>query len=345
MPATPSSRPEDPDPPDATRERLEALGAPAYAVPGLNAAAAAAATPPRVLVVDDSPVNRRFAEALVERRGLAVASAENGSAALERLAEEPFDLVLLDGMMPGLDGPAVAREVRRREAAAGLDPIPIVALTASFLPEDRDRMLEAGMDDHLAKPYTAEDLGQVLDRRLATGRRRSRPIPASVARPAVAAAVDGAPVLDLDAFARFAELGDATFVERIVRLSLADAAERVAQVDAAIEGHDAPRLRAALHALEGICGNVGAAALDRRTRAIHDELRRREDRGEDPFGPGLGPSGLEPLLDATRIRLQEQAAAAARRDGQGSHGHGGGSDGPGRVTATRTPSDPPHGGR
>ena len=163
MPATSSSHPEDPAPdaPDAA--------------------------PHRVLVVDDSALNRRVAETLVERRGLAVASVGSGSAALEMLAEEPFDLVLLDALMPGLDGPAVAREVRRREAAAGLDPIPIVAITASFLPEDRDRMLDAGMDDHLAKPYTDEDLDGVLGRRLATGsRRRTRPIPAIGARPAAA---------------------------------------------------------------------------------------------------------------------------------------------------------------
>jgi CheY-like chemotaxis protein len=263
-----------------------------------------------VLVVDDSPVSRRFAEALVERRGHAVRSADNGPAALELLAGEPFDLVLLDGMMPGLDGPAVARELRRREAAAGLDPIPIVALTASFLPEDRDRMLEAGMDDHLAKPYTADDLGQVLDRRLATGsRRRTRPIPAGVTGATAPAAVA---VLDLEAFARLADLGDPALVARIVRLFLADAAGRIAEVDDAIVAHDALRLRGALRALEEICGIMGAAALDRRTRAIHDEVGRREDRGVDPFEPALAPSGLGPLLDATRIRLEEQATATPR---------------------------------
>ena len=305
MPATPSRRPDDQERFDATRERLEALVAPVDAV---------SLAPCRVLVVDDSPVNRRFAETLVERRGLAVASAENGFAALDLLAAEPFDLVLVDGMMPGLDGPAVAREIRRREGAAGLDRIPIVALTASPLPEDRDRMLGAGMDDHLAKPYSPEDLAHVLGRHLRDGiAPRTRPIPPRAA-PADAAPSDAeAPVLDAEAFAWLAELGDATLVERIVRLFLADAAERVAQADEAIEAHDAVRLGAALDALEGICGVIGAVALDRRTRAIHDKLRRREDRGEDPFGPGLRPSGLEPLLEATALRLQEHAAPASRR--------------------------------
>jgi two-component system sensor histidine kinase BarA len=124
---------------------------------------------------------------------------------------------------------------------------------------------------------------------------------------------DVAEILDLDAFARLSDLGDALFVERIVRLFLADAAERVAQVEDAIETGDVLRLRNALHAIEGICGNVGATALDQRARELHDEIRRREDRGEDPLGRHLASSGLEPLLDATRIRLQEQLGAAARR--------------------------------
>jgi CheY-like chemotaxis protein len=171
VPATPSSHPQDPDPRGPSDGRLQEPVAPA-------------AIPRRVLVVDDNAINRRMAEALVERLGLAAASAESGSAALDILALEPFDVVLLDGMMPGLDGPAVAREIRRREAAAGLEPIPIIALTASFLEEDRARMLDAGMDDHLAKPYTAEELAHALDRRLPPGSpRRIRTIPSTVARP------------------------------------------------------------------------------------------------------------------------------------------------------------------
>jgi CheY-like chemotaxis protein len=171
VPRTPPSQPEEPDPPDSTRERLEAPAKPAP-------------IQRRVLVVDDNAVARRIAEALVERCGLAAASAESGSAALDVLALEPFDVVLLDGMMPGLDGPAVAREIRRREAAAGLEPIPIIALTASFLEEDRDRMLGAGMDDHLAKPYSEEELAEALDRRVPPGSpRRTLPIPSTVAGP------------------------------------------------------------------------------------------------------------------------------------------------------------------
>jgi signal transduction histidine kinase/CheY-like chemotaxis protein/HPt (histidine-containing phosphotransfer) domain-containing protein len=268
---------------------------------------------PHILIVDDNEVNRRVARDNLARHAVAMELAVDGASALARLAARPFDLVLLDGFMPGLDGPAVARELRRREAAADLDPIPIVAMSASVLPEDRRRMLEAGMNDYIAKPLRPEEVATVLDRWLPGGAaRRMEVIPPAPVRRAATGGDEHVPILDHAAFERLADLGDAQFVERIVRLFLADAAERVAQVDDALETGDALRLRGALHALEGICGNVGATALDRRARSLHDEIRLRDDRGEEPLGRQVHPSGLEPLLDATRIQLQERLAESRR---------------------------------
>ena len=133
----------------------------------------------RILVVDDSESNRLLALLQLDRLGFDAVAVDDGWAALERLAEESFDLVLLDGMMPGLDGPGTAREIRRRESSAGLQRMPIVALTASILPEDRELVLEAGMDDHLSKPIRIEELARVLDLRLAEAPfQRGRLLPA-----------------------------------------------------------------------------------------------------------------------------------------------------------------------
>ena len=119
----------------------------------------------RVLVADDSESYRRVTRGQLVARGLDVVAVASGSEALARLATEPFDLLLVDGMMPGLDGPATAREIRRREAAVGERPrIPIVAITASGQPEDRDRMLAAGIDDLVVKPVLDEDLDRALAR-------------------------------------------------------------------------------------------------------------------------------------------------------------------------------------
>lgn len=264
----------------------------------------------RVLVVDDDATSRRVAESMLARLDVDVATAHSGHVALDRLATQPCDLVLLDGMMPGLDGPATAREIRRREHAAGAGRIPIIALTASVLPEDQQRMLDAGMDDHIAKPLRSEELAGALERWLpAVPRGATTVIPAAargdVSQPVALAtepdtATGGSPIVDPAAFERLCELGDATFVERLVRLFLADATERVTQAEDAIAARDGQGLRAALHALEGICGNVGAAALDQRVRDIH----QADDRGETP-----GEADLRWLLEATRRRLDELLAA------------------------------------
>ena len=258
------------------------------------------APPLRALVVDDSEPNRRLAEVLLRRHGLQVASAADGATALALLDGEPFDLVLLDAMMPGMDGPAVAREVRRREATAGLEPIPIVALTASFLPEDRARMREAGMDDHLAKPLRAEDLAEVLERRLPAG---TRPRTVRIGTPATPSELisAGLPILDEVAFGRLVDLGDARLVERVVLVLLEDAAERVAEVDEAVMDRNAARLRVALDALEGIGATIGAPALGERTQSLRDALRRGPD--------AVGPSGLGPLLDATLAQIVDRLRA------------------------------------
>ena len=265
----------------------------------------------RILVVDDSESNRLLALLQLDRLGFDAVAVDGGWAALERLAEEPFDLVLLDGMMPGLDGPGTAREIRRREVIAGLPRMPIVALTASILPEDRSMVLDAGMDDHLAKPIRIEELARVLDLRLAEAPSRSGrllPVP------------DGAPsrgsrhgtrvdtIVDSSVFARLADLGDPHLTARLVRLFLADAAERVRQVDAALAADDTVRFRAALEALEGTCNGVGAVALLRRAHELHD-CAVRMDRDGRAAAPAV--SGLGDILRETRAWLERAVPASA----------------------------------
>jgi len=116
----------------------------------------------RVLVVEDNVVNQMVADGMLKNFGCEVEIAEDGVAALERVSSGEFDLVLMDCLMPVMDGFQAAAAIRACEPASRR--IPIVALTANAIEGDRQRCLEAGMDDYLSKPLTAEALQTVLDR-------------------------------------------------------------------------------------------------------------------------------------------------------------------------------------
>ena len=115
-----------------------------------------------VLVVEDNDVNRMIAREVLLSLGLSVVEASDGMQALDQLLKHPIDLVLMDCQMPVMDGYAATEEIRKREARLGLPRLPILALTANAFEEDAQLSRKAGMDAHLAKPYTREQLRELL---------------------------------------------------------------------------------------------------------------------------------------------------------------------------------------
>jgi signal transduction histidine kinase/ActR/RegA family two-component response regulator len=116
-----------------------------------------------VLLVEDNEINQRVATRLLQRLGLHSDIASNGSEALGALERAHYDLVFMDIQMPVMDGFEASTEFRRREQSTG-GHVPIIAMTANALPEDREACFAAGMDDHVAKPVTLGELRRVLDR-------------------------------------------------------------------------------------------------------------------------------------------------------------------------------------
>ena len=115
-----------------------------------------------VLVVEDNEVNRMIAREVLHSLGLGVIEAVNGVEALEQIDRHQVDLVLMDCQMPVMDGFAATEAIRQREQRLGLPRIPVLALTANAFDEDAQRSRESGMDAHLAKPYTREQLRHLL---------------------------------------------------------------------------------------------------------------------------------------------------------------------------------------
>jgi CheY-like chemotaxis protein len=114
----------------------------------------------RVLLVEDNLVNQKVAQRMLEKLGCRVETAQDGREALEKFSAETFDAVLMDCQMPVMDGFEATREIRRREANDGR--CPIIAMTAGAMQGDRERCLEAGMDDYVAKPVVKTELLRAL---------------------------------------------------------------------------------------------------------------------------------------------------------------------------------------
>jgi signal transduction histidine kinase/FixJ family two-component response regulator len=117
----------------------------------------------RILIVEDNQDNQVLAERMLRHLGCEVDIATDGAIALERLEQGSYDMVLMDCHMPNLNGYEATREIRRREAVLGKHTT-IVALSASVLPEERERCIEVGMDDYIGKPFSRSDLQLVFRR-------------------------------------------------------------------------------------------------------------------------------------------------------------------------------------
>ncbi|WP_244929092.1 response regulator [Nocardioides sp. W7] len=215
----------------------------------------------RVLVVEDNPVNQMVALGLLESLGYLGQTADDGIAALEILRGSTYDAILMDVQMPRMDGYATTRALREREVEHGTR-VPVIAMTAAAVEGERERCLEAGMDDFLTKPVDPAALGDVLARWLhlqspstspvASDRPRSSESPVSSSSP-----IDG---LDLERLEMLRDLdpGNTTYLDRAIGNFMTNSHTAVDTIRAAIVGDDAAGLRAAAHKLAGSALNLGA---------------------------------------------------------------------------------------
>lgn len=151
-------------------EQVLPAGRPAAEPP--PAEAPAPARQASVLLVEDHPISQDVAREMLELLGYKVSVVGNGRAAVDRVAQERFDVVFMDCQMPGMDGYAATRAIRAAEQDG--PHVPVIALTANAMPGDRERCLAAGMDDYLAKPFRLADLDAVA-RRWTAGTGSSKP--------------------------------------------------------------------------------------------------------------------------------------------------------------------------
>ncbi|ONG47813.1 hybrid sensor histidine kinase/response regulator, partial [Pseudoroseomonas deserti] len=270
------------------------------------AIAAAQAGPPmvapsrrgaRVLLVEDNEINMELAVAILGDGGLVVETAENGRIAVDRLLKsgEAFDAVLMDVQMPELDGVAATQEIR---AARPDRRLPIIAMTAHAYAAERQRCLEAGMDDHVAKPVDPSALMRTLDRwiRLPLVAGPGGAATVAAARPAVVLP-DRLPPFDLaSALARVN--GKAALLHKLIGDFGRKFPDAIPQLRRQASEKKYAEARILAHTLKGVAGSLGLA-----------EVAIRAGEVELALAAGEAPS--EPLLAALDAALRPALLAAA----------------------------------
>ncbi len=256
-----------PDTPLITRHSLAETRAADRPAPDLVDVATSA----KVLLVEDNVVNQRLAVRLLEKLGCQVAVAVNGREAVAMLAAQPYDLVFMDCQMPEMDGYEATRTIRAGGAPGAT--VPIVAMTANAMRGDRERCIEAGMDDYVSKPIRSEDLSTMLQRWIQRG------VNLGGGGGAVAATDDFNPLEQLRAYDRS---GGSTLVADLCRLFLQDTPVRLAELTVAVQNNDLEVIHRLAHTVKGAAWIVGARQLGTiaetiETQAHNNALRRAEE--------------------------------------------------------------------
>ena len=249
---------------------LQRLVSPASETPARRGDPDAAASPRTgrgsALVVEDNELNQMVAQGVLSSLGFAVTLAGNGREGLDALQAGTYDVVLMDCHMPVMDGFDATAELRRRED--GHRRTPVIAMTAGVLPEDRQRCLDAGMDDFVAKPVDVRDLDAVLARWVDQAPATTTGSDFSPAQPAASSPATTtdheADPLDRERLEMLRELGPADgwgLLPAVVAAFLDDIPQHSAAIREAAGLGGGTALAEAAHGLKGSAANVGATAV------------------------------------------------------------------------------------
>ena len=236
--------------------------------------------PLRLLLAEDNLVNQRLAIGVLEKYGHQLEVASDGNQAVELFKKSEFDAILMDVQMPNLDGIEATKAIRELEKGKS-KRIPIIAMTAHAMVGDRQRCLDAGMDEYVSKPIRIPELMKALG--LATG--RNQVVTLSVTTSTDNHLVDWNQALETVG-------GDKDLLVEIISVFLAEQNNMLGEVETAIREQDAKELRRSAHALKGALNHLGSAAVAQ----IAAELERNGEQNE------LGKS--ERVLEDLQTKLE-----------------------------------------
>ena len=228
----------------------------------------------RILVADDHRVNQQLAVLMLEKLGHRADVVANGFEAIEAMCRISYDLVLMDGQMPEMDGYEASRKIRiaentnasNRPKSAHTPRIPIIAVTANAMQGDRERCLEAGMDDYISKPIKPDQLQEILDKWLPTQETETSTTQNEEVTERAITEDDDTPAhhdghLDVSTLNDLRAMGGASLVNKMVEQFIQDATLCVDKVETAVLKMDQSYFAESTYGLRGICTNLGVTRM------------------------------------------------------------------------------------
>lgn len=260
----------------------------------------------KILVVEDSKINQTVVLSMLGKLALGADLAENGREAVEKIKRQDFALVLMDCQMPEMDGYEATRLIRELEAAhaEGAVHTPIIAMTAHAMPGDREKCIDAGMDDYMAKPIKLADLRGMIakwvvkgsvERDFATGPREQE-----LQDPSASAAglVEDSVIQGLLSLQK---PGKPSLLAELIDLFLVQAPERIAVIEKAHAAGDVKSFERAAHSLKGSSGILGAMPMMQVCETLQNQGRAGDIRAAAPL-----IQELKQLWERTRLALVQR---------------------------------------
>jgi len=248
----------------------------------------------RILLVEDNDLNQEVATELLRDAGFIVVLAENGAVAVRKVVQAAYDIVLMDMQMPVMDGISAAREIRKLPQLANL---PIVAMTANVMSGDRQRCLDAGMNDHVAKPIEPEDLWAALLKWIAPRHaivELAKAPSAATAPNTLAIKITG---LDTDTGLRRV-LGKESRYLSMLRKFASGQRLVIIEINKALAAGDSKTAERIAHTAKSVAGNIGASQVQALAAAVESAIHARAPAEH-----------IELALDALKLPLSQLLVA------------------------------------
>ena len=233
----------------------------------------------RLLLVEDNDINQLVAEGLLTKAGISLAIAHHGKEAVEAVKHDSFDGVLMDMQMPVMGGLEATRLIRRDFNAQDL---PIIAMTANAMPTDVRDCLEAGMNDHVAKPINPHDLYTKLDKWISNSRLNVTGLSQLTKEVTAEQVIEIPELAEIDTDEGLKRIGgDASLYQKVLYKFADSQSDVVNRSLELLKAGDKAQVQRLIHSLKGVAGNIGANALFAEVSRVEQWIKQGVDVGEE----------------------------------------------------------------